>query len=98
MPLGPIKIVELIHLDRDVRAVLPLLEKVRLEGVEVLLRTVAGIFQVNLTILGWDGSVQSGNVPMGGVVHLRAVMDTTPKRAIASLSRSAAELDSKRRR
>jgi hypothetical protein len=85
MPLGPIKIVELIHLDRDVRAVLPLLEKVRLEGVEVLLRTVAGIFQVKLTILGWDGSVQSGNVPMGGVVHLRAVMDTTPKRAIASL-------------
>jgi hypothetical protein len=56
MPLGPIKIVELIHLDRDVRAVLPLLEKVCLEGVEVLLRTVAGIFQVNLAILRWDGS------------------------------------------
>ena len=89
MLINPIKIVELIHLNRNTCAVLPLLEKVRLEGVEVLLRTVTRILQVNLAILRWDGSVQSRNVAMGGVTHLRAVMDTTPNRAIASLSCSA---------
>jgi hypothetical protein len=54
---GPIEIVEMILLDREARAGLSLLEKVRLEGVEVLLRTVTGSVLFDWTTLGGCGSV-----------------------------------------